>query len=206
VRAELRALMARFPFASCVPFADGSTLAEAGPQQASGVLFRAAGHEPAPDELLQQLESLLGLADGESLRYADRRKGQRRAIRLRRDGADTLLQGLLLAGDTSAGAWIKVLLQQQLPAQAYGRALLAPGAKPAAAIVAAGRQVCSCFGVAAPAIEAQLAGCHGSGEERLAALQGALKCGTNCGSCLPELKRMVRGHAVAAGGMTPGPH
>jgi assimilatory nitrate reductase catalytic subunit len=23
-------------------------------------------------------------------------------------------------------------------------------------------------------------------------LQGSLKCGTNCGSCIPELKRLVR--------------
>jgi len=29
-------------------------------------------------------------------------------------------------------------------------------------------------------------------EQRLAGLQGALQCGTGCGSCLPELKRLVR--------------
>ena len=28
-------------------------------------------------------------------------------------------------------------------------------------------------------------------EARLASLQDALKCGTNCGSCIPELKRKV---------------
>jgi assimilatory nitrate reductase catalytic subunit len=27
---------------------------------------------------------------------------------------------------------------------------------------------------------------------RFAELQGALKCGTNCGSCVPQLQRMVR--------------
>jgi assimilatory nitrate reductase catalytic subunit len=27
---------------------------------------------------------------------------------------------------------------------------------------------------------------------RLATLQADLQCGTNCGSCLPELRRMVR--------------
>ncbi|MCZ8256197.1 MAG: hypothetical protein O9327_11075, partial [Polaromonas sp.] len=32
----------------------------------------------------------------------------------------------------------------------------------------------------------------GTDEERLASLQAALKCGTNCGSCVPELKRRVR--------------
>ncbi|MDB5894931.1 MAG: nitrate reductase, partial [Rhodoferax sp.] len=29
-------------------------------------------------------------------------------------------------------------------------------------------------------------------EQRIASLQGALKCGTNCGSCLPEVRRLVR--------------
>jgi assimilatory nitrate reductase catalytic subunit len=52
--------------------------------------------------------------------------------------------------------------------------------------------VCTCFNVTDLAIQAELGRCTGSPEERLASLQGALKCGTNCGSCLPELKRMVR--------------
>ncbi|WP_431604147.1 (2Fe-2S)-binding protein, partial [Acidovorax soli] len=33
---------------------------------------------------------------------------------------------------------------------------------------------------------------HGTDDDRLAQLQGQLRCGTNCGSCVPELKRMVR--------------
>jgi len=33
--------------------------------------------------------------------------------------------------------------------------------------------------------------------DTLAALQGKLKCGTNCGSCVPELRQMV----LAAGRM-----
>ena len=42
----------------------------------------------------------------------------------------------LLAGDTSAEAWLKTLLLQELPAQAYGRLLLAPGAKAPGALQA----------------------------------------------------------------------
>jgi assimilatory nitrate reductase catalytic subunit len=42
------------------------------------------------------------------------------------------------------------------------------------------------------AITAGLTHCHGTDDDRLAQLQGQLRCGTNCGSCLPELKRMVR--------------
>lgn len=192
VREQLKALMEVFPFASCVPFSNNAPLSEAGTRERAGLLFRAAGHEAPPDELLQRIETLLGLGGAQALRYADRRKGQRRTIRIRREGTDTRVEGLLLAGDTSAEAWIKALLLQEQPAQAYGRLLLAPGAQAPVALQAKGPQVCSCFGVEASVIEAHLAACDGSPQERLASVQGALKCGTNCGSCVPELKRMVR--------------
>ena len=54
----------------------------------------------------------------------------------------------------------------------------------------------TCFNVTDVAINEQLGNCTGNEAERLAALQGALRCGTNCGSCIPELKRMVRIHPV----------
>lgn len=191
-REQLKELMALFPFASCVPFSNNAPLEQVAARERGGVLFRAAAYEAPPDEVLQRLETLFGLTGAETLRYADRRRGQRRLVRARRDGADLRLEGVLLAGDTSAEGWLKALLLQELPAQAYGRLLLAPGAKPPVAVQQKGRQVCSCFGVEAPAIEGHLARCEGTPENRLASLQGALRCGTNCGSCVPELKRMVR--------------
>ena len=110
---------------------------------------------------------------------------------MRRDGAGHAAGRPAAAGDTSAEAWLKALLLQELPAQAYGRLLLQPGAKPPLAVVAQGKQVCSCFGVEAAAIEGHLAAAAGSGAAAGIAA-GALRCGTNCGSCVPELKRMVR--------------
>ena len=182
VREELRHMMALFPFASCVPFGRDRT----------GVLFRAASHEAAPDELLARIETLLGLGGADTLRYADKKKGQRRAARLTRVGDHAELEGFVLAGDISAEAWIKAVLQDELPAQAYGRLLLVPGSKAPVAVHSRGKQVCSCFNVPDVAINDFLAQCHGSDDNRLAALQDSLKCGTNCGSCVPELKRMVR--------------
>jgi hypothetical protein len=41
------------------------------------------------------------------------------------------------------------------------------------------------------AIQEQLLICSGSPAERLAQLQGSLRCGTQCGSCLPALRRWV---------------
>jgi assimilatory nitrate reductase catalytic subunit len=195
VRTQLRQLADALPFASCVPFGATDALT-AGATQRTGVLLRAAGHDKPDDALLAKIESLLGLAGVDTLRYADARRGQRRAVRLARDGVDAHVEGVLLAGDTRAESWIKALLQDQLPAQSFGRQLLSFQPKAPAGIAARGKTVCSCFGVSETAIGEHLSRCSGSDGERLASLQGALKCGTNCGSCLPELKRMVRSAEV----------
>jgi len=184
-RETLRHLMARFPFASCVPFG----------RERTGLLFRAAGHEAPPDELLEEIERLLGLDDTSVLRYVDRRRGQRRAVRLLRAGENATLEGFMLAGDTSAQRWIKTLLQDELPAQAYGRLLLSPSAAAPVAVQSRGKQVCTCFNVSDLAIQKHLSLCSGSNAERLASLQKTLECGTNCGSCVPQLQRMVRAAA-----------
>ena len=126
------------------------------------------------------------------LRYQDRNQGQRRSAKLRQHQGQTELQGFCLAGDIRAQAWITTVLQEQLPAQNYGRLLLIPGATAPAQLQSRGRQVCSCFDVGESAIDTFLAGCSGSAEARQAGLQQALQCGTNCGSCLPELRRRVR--------------
>ncbi|MDB5895696.1 MAG: nitrate reductase, partial [Rhodoferax sp.] len=185
-RDRLREAMALFPFATCVPFG----------RERTGLLFRAAGYEAASDEVVARIEGLLGLAGADVLRYADRKKGQRRAVRLVREGDHAELAGFVLAGDISAESWIKTLLQDQLPAQAYGRLLLVPGAKAPVAVQARGKQVCTCFNVTDVAINEQLALQRNTivdtEEQRIASLQGALKCGTNCGSCLPEVRRLVR--------------
>ncbi len=187
-REGLRALMARFPFASCVPFGRDRT----------GVLFRAAAHDAPEPELIDRIEALLGLQTTDALRYVDKRLGQRRTARLAREGDTTRLEAFVLAGDTRAEVWIKPLLQDGLPAAAYGRLLLMPGAKAPLAVVAKGRQVCTCFNVDEDAIQARLARCEGSDDQRLAALQASLQCGTHCGSCVPELRRLVRASASLA--------
>ncbi len=192
VRRELQALMRLFPFASCVPFSNNVPLAEAAGRERCGLLFRAAAHEAAPDECLEKIEALLGLQTPDTARYADRRRGQRRAARLVRHGEGAQLEAVLLAGDTSAQAWIQPLLQGELPAQAYSRLLLVPGAKAPTAMPARGKPVCSCLNVSADAINACLGSCTGTDAERLVALQKDLRCGTQCGSCVPQLQRMVR--------------
>ncbi len=194
-RIALQGLMQEFAFASVVPFANA--VAMDSPQERQGVMLRAAGAQAASDALLQRIEAILDLDGADVVRYADTKRGQRRAMRLVRTGVNAQLDGFLLAGDTTAQAWVSSLLQDEQPAQNYGRALLVPGSKPPVPVLSKGKVVCTCFNVTDTAITAQLAKCNGSPAEQLADLQSTLKCGTNCGSCVPQLQRMVRLHSTA---------
>jgi assimilatory nitrate reductase catalytic subunit len=182
-RNALQGLMAQFDFATCVPFSNGA--------ERSGLLFRAARHEAPEPAVLAQIESLMQLKGPDVLRYSDPKRGQRRAVRRVETDTQTALEGFLLAGDVSAQGWITTLLKESLPAHAYGRALLIPGATPPMPVVSRGHQVCACFNVTDVAIESHLSACSGPPAGWLASLQSALKCGTNCGSCVPQLQRMV---------------
>jgi len=193
VREQLKPLMAEFGYALALPFGrepHGAGLA--------GILWRAAAAAPVAEELVQRVEALLGLAGTDTLRYHDRNRGQYRAVHLERDGETQTLRGVLLAGDTRAEAWIKTLLQDELPAQAYGRALLAGTATPPVAVAERGKQICTCFNVSEPQIVQVLGRCSGNADARMAQLQGELKCGTNCGSCIPAVRALVKASIAAA--------
>ena len=184
-REQLRGLFDGLPYASCVPFGREENCRPAG---RVGVLFRAAAAQPQP-ELLARIEDVLQLGDGPVLRYSDPRSGQHRAMRLHADGS---LQTFMLAGQMTAQAWVLSLLQQQLPAAAFGRALLAASASPPQPMAAKSRQVCACHDVSEDRIVTTLAQLQGGPEQRLPLLQAQLRCGTDCGSCLPEVKGLVR--------------
>ena len=199
-RELLKPLMAGFAFSSCVPFSNQVPL-NGTARQRTGVLFRAAGFEAPPEGTLEKIEAILGLSGPDSLRYADKKKGQHRTARLVRQGEQVELAGFVLAGDISAQAWIKTLLQDELPAQAYGRLLLLPGAKAPVTLQSRGKPVCTCFSVTDAEIDSCLndmasapggAGFLASNEERLRVLQDKLQCGTLCGSCVPEIKRIIQ--------------
>jgi assimilatory nitrate reductase catalytic subunit len=187
IQTELRVLMGQFAFASCVPFSRTHNGAER-----TGLLFRASHHDAVDATVVQEILHLLGLDDALALQYIDRKRGQHRVAVLHHGDNASTLEGFLLAGDISAQAWIVTLLQDALPANPYGGALLLAGAKPPVPTVTQGKPVCMCFNVTDKAIDAELARCQGNEFERLAILQDKLKCGTHCGSCLPQVQRQVR--------------
>lgn len=72
------------------------------------------------------------------------------------------------------------------PQTAFARHALLSG-QAANTQAAPGRIVCSCYGVGENAINAAIRnGCHSA-----AALGKTLRCGTNCGSCIPELNALL---------------
>ena len=68
------------------------------------------------------------------------------------------------------------------------------------ALANAGPIVCACFGVGRSTICDAIA----AGANSAAAIGAELKAGTNCGSCIPEMKRLIAQAGVAAAG--PAPH
>ena len=185
-RAALRELMPTFAYAACVPFGR-----EPDALGRLGVLWRAAAHEAAPADVIMHIEALLGLDRSQALRYVDARRGLRRTIVLRAAGDETRVDAFLLAGQTDAEPWLRALLVDDQPAQAYGRGLLRAGAKPPGALPQRSPQVCTCHDVSEARIRAALLGLDGAPDTRLAHLQRQLRCGTSCGSCLPALRRFV---------------
>ena len=87
----------------------------------------SAAHDAPDDSLIDRIEGLLGLGASDALRYADRRRGQRRTVQVRREGSELRLSGLLLAGDTRAEAWLKALLLQELSALPLSTIVDLPG-------------------------------------------------------------------------------
>jgi assimilatory nitrate reductase catalytic subunit len=134
-----------------------------------------------------------GLAQPGVLAYQDARRGQQRALRVARDpdGAERL-QGFWVAGDVSGEAWLRSLLEADQTLPGPGRQLLAPGALAKKTASPKSAQVCTCFNIDEASIRGELVRCSGSVDARMAQLQGSLKCGTNCGSCLPALRKLVQ--------------
>jgi assimilatory nitrate reductase catalytic subunit len=188
VREGLAALFPRFEFASSVPFGRE-------PNERLGVRFRAACQEPVDAALVAEIESALGLADAPVLRYVDHRSGQNRTMALRQDGS---LAAFMLAGDIAADAWVFDLLQQGAPAATFGRSLLAANARPPQPVPLRSPQVCACHDVSESRIVESLALIDGNQADRLRVLQQQLRCGTECGSCVPALRALVHGHPAAA--------
>jgi assimilatory nitrate reductase catalytic subunit len=154
------------------------------------LVFQAASVGPLPESLVQEMDVAFGLDDPLlTMNYEDARRGIWKKARVE----DGVITGARLSGETAARDWIKNLIAEGAPAMEVRSWLLAPVAQPPVGKAGRGRIVCNCLNVAEPDIVAAI-----SEGADLAALQATLKCGTECGSCVPELKRLIADNRIAA--------
>jgi assimilatory nitrate reductase catalytic subunit len=155
------------------------------------VLTLRLAHDTAlPAALTAALDEALGLNDPLAvMQYEDSQGGISKRVRVDQ-GRVTAAR---LSGETAAFDWLKELISDGAEAAPLRAWVLAPVARPPAGGVGRGRIVCNCLDVAEPDIVAAIAG----GAD-LSALQATLKCGSECGSCVPELKRLISGNREAA--------
>jgi assimilatory nitrate reductase catalytic subunit len=134
---------------------------------------------------------LRSVASSDLAEYKDFGGGIYRAASFTEDSIDTCL---FVGPAQDAGDWDVV--KSQFAAEALNddqRRMLLSG-KSVDGLASTGPIVCACFGVGRTAILAAIAA--GAGTAAEIGLQ--LKAGTNCGSCIPELKRLVAQAGAAA--------
>ena len=158
-------------------------------RERAAVVLRIAAAVPVPPEMLDEIDAILGMDDARCLSYHDPRRGVRKKALL----DEGSLAGIHLAGETAAGAWLKDFVVARRPAADIRRWIFAPLSTPPEGVKPGGRIVCNCGNVA----ESDIVSCIAGGAD-LAALQNRLRCGTACGSCVPELKRLLQSGKVAA--------
>ncbi len=137
-----------------------------------------------PDELARQL-----LGDGgDWLELSDAGAGLYRSARIE---AGRLMGMVMLAPrlPSPAVSWLGSLFLRENLDLPTRRRLLA--GTPVEAVPAPGPMVCSCHRIGEGAIAAAVR----RGLSTPEALGSALRCGTNCGSCIPELRQLIARHA-----------
>jgi assimilatory nitrate reductase catalytic subunit len=170
----LQPLIERFAYATLVPFGRDERFVE----------LDARNHAPPDPATLAALDTALGFATGvRVLAYDDPARAVGKRIRF----ADGRIAAVRLAGETRAATWLREALLRGAGDAGLGRLTAAPLERPPAAGPARGRVVCNCFDVAEAEIARELAAGRTVGE-----VQARLKCGTDCGSCLPELRRLAQ--------------
>ena len=155
------------------------------------LLIRAASAVAPEPELLAQIDRLLGLHEGPVLAYDDPRRAVGKRVRIE-DGRITAIR---LAGETAARDWLKSLWSEGQADADLRRWLLAPLSTPpgTASGKKASKTLCNCLNVSEDAVCAGIA----RGLD-LNGLKQELQCGTSCGSCVPEIKRLLATPSLAA--------
>jgi nitrite reductase (NADH) large subunit len=125
--------------------------------------------------------------------YADPARGLYQKLVVS-DDAKTLLGGVFV-GDAAPYAGLRPLLGRQLDAEPAAYLSAAGAEPPAGGSLPDDALICSCNNVAAGTVRGAVAdGCHDLGE-----LKACTRAGTQCGSCVPLVKKLLEAELTAAG-------
>jgi assimilatory nitrate reductase catalytic subunit len=154
-------------------------------------LWCEAASRSAPDtRWIASFDNHLFQANAEVLRYDDVVSGTARRVAVQ----DGFLIAARLSGTSisqPALQWLRSLFLARSNVRLLSRWLLAP-APPDTFEMKSSKTLCTCFGVSEAEINEGLTRAVGNSVTRLASVQAAMRCGTNCGSCVPELKRLAQ--------------
>lgn len=154
------------------------------------LLVRAAHDQPCSADWLARVDAVLGVDLEAALTYDDPRTGISKRISVEFDR----LRAVRLCGETKAREWLTGVWQSgEMPAH-LRRWLLAPlSAPPGASAGKVEKILCNCMNVSQSRIELGIE--SGMNLDRL---KTELGCGTECGSCLPEIRRLLPRAGVPA--------
>ena len=172
----LRQLLPHFEYATCGLIG-----------REPGIVILRAAHTEAPDpQLIAELDAMLGMTDEiPMLHYNDARRGISKRIMVE----GTQVTGVRLVGEILATEWLKQVMTQGQFTDDLRRWALAPVSAPPTGHQTRGKIICNCLDVSENEIVENIE----IGAD-LITLQAKLKCGTECGSCVPELKKLVQIH------------
>jgi assimilatory nitrate reductase catalytic subunit len=149
--------------------------------------FAGRGDAVERDALRKALAKRLA---GELVTYEDAATGARREAWVEGDQLVAVLY-MTTTGRLPPRDWLVDLFQADLAAEARSALLFG---RPPGAPVDRGQTVCACLKVGAKAVAAAIA----SGARTTDAVGAATGAGTNCGSCRPEIARMIKAEALNA--------
>lgn len=170
---KIRPLLKQFEYATCGLYG-----------RDPGIMVLRVAHPQAPDtDLIEQIDTLLDMTDDiPMLHYKDAKRGISKRILV--EGEQ--VTGVRLTGEILAADWLKEVMTQGKLTEALRRWALAPLSAPPTGQRSRGKIICNCLDVSENEIIENIQ----IGAD-LITLQSKLKCGTECGSCVPELKRLV---------------
>ncbi len=144
-----------------------------------------AAHAGAPSQsLLNEIDTLLGVGEGPVMAYDDPKRAIGKRVRID-NGRITAIR---LAGETAAQHWLQALWLEERVEPPLRRWLLAPLSQEPGRDGSGTRDtiLCNCMNVSQSAVMKGI----DSGLD-LNQLKKRLGCGTQCGSCVPEIKRLI---------------